>query len=142
MRRLADVLIQPVVRMALAEDLGRAGDVTAMACISEGARMKAAFAARKPGVLAGIDARIAIFSAVIWLMIAYTSRYSSAAELSAAIAAPFAGLLFLGPQFPVAVLVVIAAVLFWRHKANIARLRAGTEGRIGGNKSKDKQAEG
>lgn len=55
MRRLPEVLIEPVVRMALAEDLGRAGDVTAMACIPEGARMKAAFAARKPGVLAGID---------------------------------------------------------------------------------------
>ncbi|TFW12400.1 carboxylating nicotinate-nucleotide diphosphorylase [Brevundimonas intermedia] len=55
MRRLPDLLIEPVVRMALAEDLGRAGDMTAMACIPEGARMKAAFAARKPGVLAGID---------------------------------------------------------------------------------------
>ena len=93
------------------------------------------------GVLAGIDARIAIFSAVVWLMIAYTSRYSSAAALSAAIAAPFAGLIFLGPTFSVGVLAVIAAVLVWRHKANIARLRAGTEGKIGGNKSKDKQSE-
>ncbi len=55
MRRLPEVLIEPVVRMALAEDLGRAGDKTAMACIPENARMKAAFAARKPGVLAGID---------------------------------------------------------------------------------------
>ena len=36
---------------------------------------------------------------------------------------------------------VIAAVLIWRHKANIARLRAGTEGKIGGNKDKDKQGE-
>ena len=89
------------------------------------------------GVLAGIDARIAVFSAVIWLMIAYTSRYSSAAALSAAIAAPFAGLLFLGPRFAVGVLAVIAAVLIWRHKANIARLRAGTEGKIGGGKKKD-----
>ena len=63
MRRLADVLIEPVVRMALAEDLGRAGDVTAMACIPEGARMKAAFAARKPGVLAGIDCvRLAVLA--------------------------------------------------------------------------------
>ena len=93
------------------------------------------------GVLAGIDARIAIFCAVIWLMIAYTTRYSSAAALSAAIAAPFAGLLFLGPTFAVGVLVVIAAVLIWRHKANIARLRAGTEGKIGGSKGKDKQSE-
>lgn len=53
-RQLPDLLIEPVVRMALSEDLGRAGDVTAMACIPEGARMKAAFVARQPGVLAGI----------------------------------------------------------------------------------------
>ncbi|WGM30030.1 carboxylating nicotinate-nucleotide diphosphorylase [Brevundimonas sp. NIBR11] len=52
---LPDTLILPVIRAALAEDLGRAGDVTAAACIPEGARMRARFAARKPGVLAGID---------------------------------------------------------------------------------------
>ncbi|MES2861310.1 MAG: carboxylating nicotinate-nucleotide diphosphorylase [Pseudomonadota bacterium] len=55
MSGLPDILILPTVRMALAEDLGRAGDVTAQACIPEGARMRARFAARKPGVLAGID---------------------------------------------------------------------------------------
>ncbi|WP_150126060.1 carboxylating nicotinate-nucleotide diphosphorylase [Brevundimonas sp. LM2] len=53
--RLPDILILPIVRAALAEDLGRAGDVTAAACIPERARMRAVFAARKPGVLAGID---------------------------------------------------------------------------------------
>ena len=52
---LPDILIRPIVRMALAEDLGRAGDVTAAACIPQGARMKARFTARKAGVLAGID---------------------------------------------------------------------------------------
>ena len=62
-RKLPDLLIEPVVRRALAEDLGRAGDVTAAACIPEGARMKAAFVARKPGVLAGIDAvRLAVLA--------------------------------------------------------------------------------
>ncbi len=62
-RVLPDVMIEPVVRMALAEDLGRAGDMTAMACIPEGARMKAAFVARKPGVLAGIDCvRLAVLA--------------------------------------------------------------------------------
>ncbi len=54
-RRLPDLLIEPVVRMALAEDLGRAGDLTGQACIPEGARMRAVFAARAPGVLAGVD---------------------------------------------------------------------------------------
>ncbi len=63
MRRLPEVLIEPVVRLALAEDLGRAGDMTAMACIPEDARMKAAFAARQPGVLAGIDCvRLAVLA--------------------------------------------------------------------------------
>ncbi len=63
MRTLPDLMIEPVVRMALAEDLGRAGDMTAQACIPEGARMKAAFAARKPGVLAGIEAvRLAVLA--------------------------------------------------------------------------------
>ncbi|HYD27841.1 carboxylating nicotinate-nucleotide diphosphorylase [Brevundimonas sp.] len=54
-RRLPDLLIEPVVRMALAEDLGRAGDITAQACIPAGSRMHAVFAARRPGVLAGVD---------------------------------------------------------------------------------------
>lgn len=58
---LPDILIRPIVRMALAEDLGRAGDVTAAACIPQGARMRARFTARKAGVLAGFDGvRIAL----------------------------------------------------------------------------------
>lgn len=52
---LPEILIRPIVRAALAEDLGRAGDVTAAACIPAGARMRAVFVARKPGVLAGLD---------------------------------------------------------------------------------------
>ncbi|MDB5466574.1 MAG: nadC [Phenylobacterium sp.] len=51
---LPDLLIAPVVRAALAEDLGRAGDVTAQACIPAEARLSAVFAARKPGVVAGL----------------------------------------------------------------------------------------
>jgi nicotinate-nucleotide pyrophosphorylase (carboxylating) len=52
---LPDLLIQPIVRAALAEDLGRAGDVTAQATIPADARFAAVFAARKPGVAAGLD---------------------------------------------------------------------------------------
>jgi nicotinate-nucleotide pyrophosphorylase (carboxylating) len=58
---LPDIVIEPVVRAALAEDLGRAGDVTAMACIPAGARMSATFGARTSGVIAGLcSARLAI----------------------------------------------------------------------------------
>ena len=56
-----DLLIEPVVRAALTEDLGRAGDLTAQACVPEQARMNGVFAARKTGIAAGIDAvRIAV----------------------------------------------------------------------------------
>ena len=58
---LPDLLIDPVVRAALLEDLGRAGDITAAACVPAGARLTARFAARKPGRIAGLDcARLAI----------------------------------------------------------------------------------
>ena len=58
---LPDLLVDPVVRAALAEDLGRAGDITAAACVPAGVRMTARFAARKPGRVAGLDcARLAI----------------------------------------------------------------------------------
>ncbi|MDB5494583.1 MAG: nadC [Phenylobacterium sp.] len=51
---LPDLLIAPTVKAALAEDLGRAGDVTSQACIPAEARLSAVFAARKPGVVAGL----------------------------------------------------------------------------------------
>jgi nicotinate-nucleotide pyrophosphorylase (carboxylating) len=58
---LPDILIEPVVRAALLEDLGRAGDVTAAACLPAGEQITATFAARVEGRLAGLDcARLAI----------------------------------------------------------------------------------
>ncbi|HEY8572185.1 carboxylating nicotinate-nucleotide diphosphorylase [Phenylobacterium sp.] len=58
---LPDALIAPVVRAALAEDLGRAGDVTAQATIPADARLSAVFATRKAGVVAGLScARLAV----------------------------------------------------------------------------------
>ena len=58
---LPDLLIDPVVRAALLEDLGRAGDITAAACVPAGTRLNARFAARKPGRIAGLDCvRLAI----------------------------------------------------------------------------------
>ena len=58
---IPDILIAPVVRAALAEDLGRAGDVTAQACIDADARMTVEFAARRQGVVAGLAcARLAM----------------------------------------------------------------------------------
>jgi nicotinate-nucleotide pyrophosphorylase (carboxylating) len=55
---LPDPIIEPVVRMALAEDLGRAGDVTTSATIVAGTLANWVMRARQPGVVAGLDAAI------------------------------------------------------------------------------------
>jgi nicotinate-nucleotide pyrophosphorylase (carboxylating) len=60
---LPDILIEPVVRAALAEDLGRAGDITSAATIDPDARLTATFASRKAGAIAGLAcARIAVLT--------------------------------------------------------------------------------
>ena len=61
MESLPDVLIEPIVRAALLEDLGRAGDITSAACVAVDAVLSVAFVSRQPGVVAGLDcARLAI----------------------------------------------------------------------------------
>ncbi len=53
---LPDVVIEPLVRLALSEDFGRGGDITTDAVIPAATRMKAVMAAREPGIAAGYDA--------------------------------------------------------------------------------------
>ncbi len=57
---LPRLLVEPVVRAALLEDLGRAGDITTDAIVPPEARLEGVIAARQHGVIAGVDcARIA-----------------------------------------------------------------------------------
>ena len=57
---LPTLLLEPLVRNALLEDLGRAGDMTTDALVPAGRKAEAAFVARQPGVLAGLElARLA-----------------------------------------------------------------------------------
>jgi nicotinate-nucleotide pyrophosphorylase (carboxylating) len=53
---LPDVVIEPLVRLALQEDLGRGGDITTDAVIPASTRMRAIVSAREPGIAAGFDA--------------------------------------------------------------------------------------
>lgn len=55
MTKLPAVMLEPLVRTALLEDLGRAGDLTTDAIVPAGQRMEAALAARQRGVVAGLD---------------------------------------------------------------------------------------
>ncbi len=52
---LCTLMIEPIVRAALLEDLGRAGDITTNAVVPVGSRAKMAIEARQNGVVAGLD---------------------------------------------------------------------------------------
>ncbi len=53
---LPQIMVEPVVRAALLEDLGRAGDITTDAIVPSGLRTTTVLAARQAGVIAGLDA--------------------------------------------------------------------------------------
>ena len=55
------LLLEPIVRAALFEDLGRAGDITTEAVVPADATVEAVIAARQPGVLAGLEAALLAF---------------------------------------------------------------------------------
>src|SRR6516165_12326131 len=55
------LIIEPIVRAALLEDLGRAGDITTEAVVPAEATVEAVIAARQPGVVAGLDAALLAF---------------------------------------------------------------------------------
>lgn len=61
---LPRLLVEPIVRAALLEDLGRAGDVTTDSVIPVEARFEAVIASRQPGVIAGIDAAVIAFELI------------------------------------------------------------------------------
>ena len=55
------IMIEPAVRAALLEDLGRAGDITTDAVVPADVRTKTALVARQPGVVAGLDFALTAF---------------------------------------------------------------------------------
>jgi len=60
---LPDLILRPLIEAALAEDLGRAGDITSNACVDADARLTWTFAARSEGRIAGLDCvRLAVLA--------------------------------------------------------------------------------
>jgi acyl phosphate:glycerol-3-phosphate acyltransferase len=82
------------------------------------------------GCLLGLQPIAALAFAAIWLATAFFSRYSSLSALVASAATPVV-LWALGEVQMAAMAILMGALLWWRHAHNIARLLAGTEGRIG-----------
>lgn len=82
------------------------------------------------GTLLAIDLRAGAAACAVWFAVAVVTRYSSLSALVAAVFSPVILLLFSGWQAAAAA-AFMTLVMLYRHKDNIARLRAGTEPKIG-----------
>jgi len=83
------------------------------------------------GVLLGLNPWLGLATLLTWVIIAVFFRYSSLAAIVAAAFAPFYQLLIWGGG-PIAIAVaVMGLLLVWRHSANIQKLLAGTESKLG-----------
>ena len=82
------------------------------------------------GALFGLAWPVGVAAGAIWLSTCAITRYSSLSALVAAAATPFVAIA-LGKSAAFVVLAVMAAILIWKHRENIARLRAGTESKVG-----------
>ena len=93
------------------------------------------------GVLLALQPWLALATAATWVLVAFFFRYSSLAALVAAVFAPVYYVFGSGVAWyaarPIGVAIgAISLLLIYRHRANISRLLAGTESRIGSKKKK------
>ena len=82
------------------------------------------------GVLLALSPPVGVTTLCTWIIIAYTYRYSSLAALVAAVFAPIYQLLLFGPGVKLVAIFLMSVILIYRHRGNIANLRAGTETRL------------
>lgn len=87
------------------------------------------------GVLLALNWVMVVVFAAAWLGMAFWKRYSSLAALTAtgliALIELLFGLMRGGFTFGMIAIIAMTALLWWKHRENIARLQAGTEGKIG-----------
>lgn len=84
------------------------------------------------GIALAIAWPIGLVFALVWLAALALSRISSVGGMAAALSAPLSALA-LGDSRAGAVLMLLAAMVLFKHRDNIMRLRAGTEPRVGQN---------
>jgi acyl phosphate:glycerol-3-phosphate acyltransferase len=83
------------------------------------------------GVLLAIHPVLGLATLLTWLIIAFFFRYSSLAALVAAVFAPVFQVFLFGPSLISLAVLAMSLLLVWRHRANISKLLAGKESRIG-----------
>ena len=82
------------------------------------------------GTVLALDWRLGLAACAIWLLTALVTRISSLSALVAAALSPVVALWLDGPRLALG-LAFMAVLIFIRHRANIARIRTGTEPKIG-----------
>ena len=82
------------------------------------------------GAVGALVYPVALFICAVWALAALATRYASLASMAAAVAAPLFALVFIREPAYVLGLAIIAALLVYRHRGNIQRLRQGTEPEI------------
>jgi len=94
---LPNIMIEPLVRAALLEDLGRAGDITTDAIVPAEARANTALVARQAGVVAGLDLALLVFKLVDPSIVASIKRLDgnrlSPGDVIATVTGPARGIL-------------------------------------------------
>lgn len=83
------------------------------------------------GVWLALSPWVALALVTSWLAMAGVFRYSSLAAVTAAALAPVYVWIFHGPLPYVVVSAIMSLLLIWRHRANIKKLLAGAESKIG-----------
>ena len=92
------------------------------------------------GVMFTLDIRMAIIAAIVFALIFFTTRYVSVCSLAITALFPFMLLIFFpGQPLMFAVGLLFTAMAWWRHKANIIRLKNGTENRFDRKKKKSQE---
>ncbi len=86
------------------------------------------------GVLLGLNFWAGLATALSWLIMAKVFKVSSLSALVATILAPIYLYLLKQPVEIIWIVVIIAIILFWRHRSNIQRLISGEESTIGKSK--------
>jgi len=82
------------------------------------------------GVLIALGWHVALIFIAVWLAMAFLFRYSSLAALTAAVIVPIALYFWSTPQ-TAGLFLVMSLIVIFKHRENISRLLAGSEGKIG-----------
>ncbi len=87
------------------------------------------------GILIAINPWLGLTTFSTWLIIAFFFRYSSLAAIVASVFAPVYFFFLFGFTAALPAVILMSALLVWRHRENMAKLIAGTESRLGQKKS-------